>query len=251
MRLHLGPDAVAAPTEHNLSCTPRLALDIPAVSTHLAADRCAHERLLRETFGSVDWLWSGDDEFRFKKKDKSIVSLTLRIPEDGLLPAGDPHKWLAAPTKPGGLRVFTEENFSVPPATTRWVSEEADWLACSLHPTPVRETSIKRLRVANDLDLVFEDDVYAGWVLENPANYLTRGIAVSPKEPAPTPLRLAFRDYMSFFVQSTYDLMAEEDAGALKELEALLARTVNLPEDPRQKALVDQIEDQRERWYGH
>ncbi|MCP9958345.1 hypothetical protein [Streptomyces sudanensis] len=251
MQLQLGPETLVTLTEEELPCTPRLALDIPAVCVCPAIDRHAHERLLSETFGSMDWLWSGDDEFRFRKCDKKLSSLSLRVPEVEFATDREPYEWLTATPATGGLRALSAENFGIPPASTRWISEQADLLVCSLLPTPSQGPDIRRLKIAKHLDLVFERGMYAGWILEEPADHLTHGAEGPSEQPTSTPLRLLFRDFMRFFVQPTYDLMAEEDPDALKELETLRLRATGLPADPRQKALLSQIEDQQEKWYGH
>ncbi|MGH1555294.1 hypothetical protein ACRAWF_35985 [Streptomyces sp. L7] len=53
---------------------------IVSVSPH--TDQRSHESLLSETFGSVDWLSSANDEFRFGKADEELKGITLYVPDD-------------------------------------------------------------------------------------------------------------------------------------------------------------------------
>ncbi|MFV2118771.1 hypothetical protein ACE14D_10100 [Streptomyces sp. Act-28] len=250
MRLHLGPDALVTPTDGILASPPRYHLDIPAVSVCTAIEQHEHEQLLRSTFGSVDWLWSGDDEFRFQRSSRILTSLSLRVPEINTMSQEEAHAWLDVPPKEAGLQALSDENFSVPPAHKRWLSEEADWLVCTLSTPPARKADTERLRITGDLDLVFEGGIYSGWVLKNPADHLASGSEGPPSHTATQSFKFAFKKFMDFFIQPTYDLMAEEDPNTLGELESLRDLILRLPEDVRRKALLDQIADQHERWYG-
>ncbi|AOT59718.1 hypothetical protein A4G23_02561 [Streptomyces rubrolavendulae] len=100
------------------------------------------------------------------------------------------------------------------------------------------------------MDLVFQENVYSGWILRDPADHLVRGFEEPPQHTAPKSLRHAFKEYISFFTQTNHDLMADEDFTTLTRLEELQHELLRLPVDTRSKALFEHVSDQRERWYG-
>jgi hypothetical protein len=251
VHLYLGPEILVIPAEGGLSTSPCYNVDIPAVSVGAATGPEEREQLLRCTFGSVDWLWSGDDEFRFDRSSRTLTSVTLRVPESATLPPRVARSWLGTEATPASLQALTPENFSVPPTAERWVSEEADWLVCALSTaTSQAVESCRRLRIAASLDLVFQEGVYSGWILRDPAAHLVSGFDAPSGRPATGALKRAFKKYISFFAQDTYDLMADEDPATLNELAELEREILRLPEDTRSRALREQVTDQREKWYG-
>jgi hypothetical protein len=218
-----------------------------SVSPH--TDRRSHEALLSETFGSVDWLSSANDEYRFAKTDHELMGLTLYVPEHALPGPQVPVSWLSAPPIAGNLRSLHTGNFDMPPTELRWVSPDGELLMCAYSKTSNAPRDLLRLRVARDLDLVFTDGEYAGWMLGRPAAYLSRPNETPPEHEPPAGLVQALYVFFDLFVEPGIDRMQDGDPGLLVELDALLAQLAALPKDHRVAVLRDRVTEFREDWY--
>lgn len=216
-----------------------------AVSPH--ADQPSHERLLSETFGSVDWLWSGDDEFRFAKSGSALAGLVLQVPETesrvGLGP------WLNTDEQRGGLRALKPKNFAAPSTDVRWVSDDGTHLVCFHEALATRGREVIRLGVTSSLSLVFVDQIYCGWILQDPVDYLVQEWEYPPLDAAPDSLRVLLKDYLALIVEPKIDRMQDGDPELLEELQNLIERCSAHPDDPRRDVLRDQLIDLRENWY--
>ncbi|MEV0739227.1 hypothetical protein AB0I51_25565 [Streptomyces sp. NPDC050549] len=220
---------------------------IVSVSPH--TDQRSHESLLSETFGSVDWLSSANDEFRFGKADEELKGVTLHVPDEAFAASRAPVTWLDAPPVEGGLRSLVPENFDAPPAGLRWTSPSGDLLLCAYDDASTAPRELLRLRVARDLDLVFADGSYAGWMLAHPAAHLARpGETPAEHEPS-AELVQALRVFFGLFVEPGIDRMQDGDPELLGELDALLAGLEPLTGDPRGSVLRDRVAEFRENWF--
>ncbi|MFJ8213017.1 hypothetical protein [Streptomyces sp. NPDC096033] len=249
MRLDLTADFAVTLTGQPLGHTPRYSLSGAYVTASPHTGRLGHEALLAETFGSVDWLWSGDDEFRFDKADRSLRGCTLTVPEEA--PTGwDPSMWADVPPTPGSMMALAQVNFDAKPTSVRWVSDSGDQLVCAHHRAPAPVHDILRLRMAPDLDLIFEDGAYAGWILNHPADHLVREWEPAPSTPAPDSTKSVLRTYLTTIIEPKIDRMQDGDPSLLGELDVLLTRIAAIPADPRRDVLHDQVVGLREAWYG-
>lgn len=75
-------DLVVTTTNKSVSHPACYSLSGGVVTASPHTDQASHEVLLSETFGSVDWLWSADDEFRFGKTEGELRGLMLAVPEE-------------------------------------------------------------------------------------------------------------------------------------------------------------------------
>lgn len=233
-----------------LSFTPRFTPLGGIVSASPHTDQPTHEELLSKTFGSVDWLSSTNDEYRFGKSDRELKGLTLYVPEHAFPASRAPVSWLDTPPTPGNLRSLAAKNFDAPPTEFRWVSPDGTVLLCGYREATNAPRELLRLRVAPDLDLVFTDGEYAGWMLDHPAAHLA-----SPGEPAtehepPAGLVQALCVFFDLFVEPRIDRMQDGDSALLGELNALMTRLSVLPEDPRVVVLQNRVTQFREDWYA-
>ncbi|MEU5438761.1 hypothetical protein AB0G73_36260 [Streptomyces sp. NPDC020719] len=249
MRLDLAADFAVTLTDRPLAHAPRYSLSGAYVTASPHTGQPSHEVLLSETFGSVDWLWSGDDEFRFDKGDRSLRGCTLTVPEEAL-EGWDPHAWTDVPPTAGSMTALTEANFDAKPTSERWVSESGAHLVCAHRRPPAPVHDILRLRIAPDLDLVFADRAYVGWILNCPADHLVREWEPAPSAPAPASMASVLRNYLTTVIEPKIDRMQDGDPALLAELDTLLARIAALPADLRRDVLHDQVIDLRENWYG-
>ncbi|WP_405687139.1 hypothetical protein [Streptomyces sp. NBC_00057] len=243
-------DLVVTTTNKSVSHPACYSLSGGVVTASPHTDQASHEVLLSETFGSVDWLWSADDEFRFGKTEGELRGLMLAVPEEVPGEGGYPERWLQARPVLGGMQLSTRNNFDARRTDLRWISASGDLLLCFFADAPMASNDILRLRVAPHLDLVFADHVYTGWILENPANHLVHAWEPAPPGEAPDGLSIALRDYLILFSEPKIDMMQDGDTALLAELDALLDQLAALPADPRRTVIHDQVADLRENWYG-
>ncbi|MEU3370831.1 hypothetical protein ABZ734_10205 [Streptomyces sp. NPDC006660] len=239
------PDVKGSPLPH----TPRYSLSggFVAVSPH--TDQRTHEALLAETYGSVDWLWSGDDEIRFAKADSMLRGFTLAVPERGAPDAWDPTPWLSTPLHPGVLHALSPGNFEAKPTEMRWVDDSAQHLICAFSDVEPATHGCVRVRAAQGFDFVFAGGVYVGWILSAPADFLVREWELPPADEAPAGLAGALHAYLGTFVEPKIDRMQDKDAALLREVDSLLARLALLPADPRRDVIAEHVADLRADWY--
>ncbi|MEV6393619.1 hypothetical protein AB0M39_02370 [Streptomyces sp. NPDC051907] len=210
-------------------------------------DQPSHERLRSETFGSIDWLWSGDDEFRFAKSDRALAGLVLKVPETESVLSFDP--WLNAHEQPGIIYALKPENFSAASTDIRQVSDDGTRLICAHQALATQAGEVRRLRINSSLAFVFVDQIYSGWILQDPVEYLVQEWEYSPIDVAPDSLRGLLKDYLTLIVEPKIDRMQDGDPELLTELENLIERCSAHPYDPRRDVLLDQAIDLRENWY--
>ncbi|WP_369187233.1 hypothetical protein [Streptomyces sp. R08] len=220
---------------------------IVSVSPH--ADQRGHEALLSETFGSVDWLSSANDEFRFGKADEELKGITLSVPDDAFPASRAPVSWLDTPPTEGSLRSLRPENFDAPPATLRWTAPGGDLLLCAYDTPSAAPRELLRLRVARDLDLVFADGSYAGWILAHPAAHLAHPGGTPAEHEPPAELIRAMGVFFDLFVEPKIDHMQDGDPELLGEIDALLTGLAPLADDPGASVLRDRVAEFRESWF--
>ena len=219
-----------------------------------------YDRHLAATVGSY---FAFGDEFRFDA-ERRLSSLRLTAAEENLLGdssrVGPPlpeqllERWLDAPTTWGTLRLVPPTNhFHVEVAgERRHLDERRDLLLCL--GSGAAGDGRRRLRVATDVELLFAEGRYCGWVLHRPARYLDdtwAGLPSPTEDPAASPLLAA---YLSVVTEPLIARMEERDEPALASLMELLAR-VGQPEalafvQPR-RVLRRLIEEVLETYYDH
>jgi hypothetical protein len=209
-------------------------------------DQESHERFLSDTFGSTDWLWSGDDEFRFDKKTRTLKGVMLSTPEEAA--TGDRYSWINSPCIPGGLQAQRNANFDAGPMATRWVSADGSWMVCASKNEPRPESDFVRLRVADSLDLVFVDGLLAGWILESPANFLVRGWEDPPTGDCEAELSSALSDFLSILTEPNIEALQDGDPSVHSSLADLRHRLTSMQADSRRDVLVNQIDDLTTEW---
>ena len=211
-------------------------------------DLASHERFLSETFGSTDWLWSGDDEFRFDKKTRDLAGVILATPEEGSSGGWSPAAWLDLPRISGGLRVDNDQNFDAMPMATRWVSDDGRWMICAATGSQTSGNALLRLSVADCLDFVFADGLLIGWILESPARFLVREWEKPPGGDCAPELETALRDFLVLLTEPNIEAMQDGDPLVHSSLADLRVRLTRIPEDPRRDVLIERIDGLTEEW---
>lgn len=231
-----------------MTYSPRYSISGLFVAVGPHVDMASHEKLLSGTFGSTDWLWSGDDEFRFDKETRELSGVILTTPEEGPVGSWTPAAWLALPYVPGGLRAENTGNFDARPMATRWVSEDGGWMACATTVEATPSTALLRLRVAECLDFVFADGVLVGWILESPARFLVRKSDIPPENDCGHELNEALRDFLSILTEPNIEALQDGDPIVYSSLADLRMRLTLMPVDTRRDVLIERIDDLVEEW---
>ncbi|NLU66675.1 hypothetical protein [Streptomyces sp. HNM0574] len=204
MKLYLTPTTAARITDEPLGHLPRFAFSGPHVTVGPYVNAADRERGFADTFGSMQWLWSETDDVRFREQDRKLCGLVLYAPE-----AADPapevsRSWTACPVVTGGLRAVSASGFDLPQAVTRWSDAEAGHLVCLGEDRPQGERF--RLRVAPDTDLLFRERRLVGWMLTDPARYLSSGW----ESPDPHPPETSTRSLLAECLALTSDPLVED-----------------------------------------
>ncbi|MFI9385726.1 hypothetical protein [Kutzneria sp. NPDC052558] len=164
----VGADVVPGGT---INVPPRLSLDDLSVLVGSYDSAEEHERHRLLTHGSGNDL--APDEFRFNRDTGLLESLWLYLPEDNLTDPSVADDWLGLEPVVGALRRADHSGFTVMGSAGRWCAEDGAVLVCLASARPVHVGQPVRLRVADDVDLLFGGDSFAGWMLTNPERYVT------------------------------------------------------------------------------
>ena len=211
-----------------------------------SADEYDHH--LARTTGSGGVYDHSSEEFRFDVHSHELIGLGLSLPEDS---AEDPllaECWLDAPSLSGGLTLETPSCFTLEGPDLKWAPPDGSKvLACLETHTP--DSQLLRVRVAEDLALLFADGLYSGWLLEQPASHLAAGwdSARTPCEDPRLPPLLA--EYINLVDDNFVELMEDEDAPARGALIDLYGRVEMRPRCPQQQELMSTVLDLLDRFY--
>lgn len=232
VKITVGDTMIAETTDRPLAFTPRFDFCDLQLIVAGYADPAGRERQLPDTFGSMQWLWSQDEHFRFDRGSRELCSITFFVPPQSVsVPQG--HAVHDEPrTQAGGLRADAAREFAMPQATVFHCDPGATELRC-LRDIGVLDRGLDaRLGIAPDVALLVQEGVVVGWSLGDPARYLTDGFAEpQPAPPAPaTRLRLA--ECLQLVSSPLVDQVMDEDADAWHRLRAT------------ERALLEQQDDQ-------
>lgn len=221
MKVFLTDAAAAHVTEEPLEYTPRFSFSGPHVVVGPYANAEDREHDVAHTFGSMQWLWSEDDDVRFRKPDRLLRSAILHAPQVAEPAPAVSQSWTECPVVTGGLLAESESGFDLPQAVTRWCDPEAGHLVCLRESRAQLYGDRFRLRIAPDADLLFQERQLAGWMLTDPARYLTLGW----ESPEPSPPEASTRSLLAECLALTSEPLVEDvmegDESAWRRLRAV------------------------------
>lgn len=246
MSLEIKPEVQVSLTAGSLRFDPSYSLTGLIVQASPHHDHETHERLLRETFGSTDWLWESSDEFRFSTTDRTLCGLTLHTPEHIPTDPKQVASWLDVPVTNGRLASETTRDFSVSPAKVKWVNDDGTFLICA-YAEQVADQQATRLRVAQDLDLIFAQNRLVGWILESPILHVSGGPAQVEEETS-RQLSLEYREYSLAMSEPNISAIQDGDQLATQNFVTLLERMKSLPRDPRRDAMIASLTQFHSDW---
>ncbi|WP_351226124.1 hypothetical protein [Streptomyces sp. NPDC002133] len=134
-----------------------------------------HELHVARTFGCGDWRLSGEEELRFSTDDLRLVSAWLSIPATSQTDEAKhvPARWADRSAVKGQLVAKAADPFRLPQTVSRHCSIEDDMLVCQVAEGSA-EGELLGVEVADGLELLFTDGLYAGWLLRAPETALGR-----------------------------------------------------------------------------
>lgn len=219
---------------------PELWLNSPAVVLHCnAADNPPDGTTDdKRTVGSRAWLWEDDEDWRFDADSGVLTSVVLNLPEVNIQTDIGLREWDQSPTVAGTLRLEQPQDFSRPPTSVRWFDRAGAELVGWYSPEPPATQPRRRIALADRTHLLIAGDTVVGWVIEDPARYIT-GEAVpssargtDPDERLP-PLLAAF---FSLVTEENVEKLEEGDSRIRGELQRLAVSLETVGSDGESRA---------------
>jgi hypothetical protein len=239
-------ESTATPLEH----LPRLSMNGDFLLVGDYASATDREAAYAFTTGSQEWLWSGDDDFRFLSSTGELHSIQLKVPQVRPEAAGPTAPWGLLPVVSGGLRLVALRGFSRAPAVDCWISEDATTFSAR-YSAHAPDGELLRLRTAPSLDLIFSDGQLAGWLLEQPERYLVTGWEVRAESPPDPELASVLQGFLPYLAEPLVDQITDDaDPQLLAELQALESQASSRAAvTGRADALAGAIRKLIEDWY--
>ncbi|MEU2870777.1 hypothetical protein ABZ769_16480 [Streptomyces olivoreticuli] len=251
MRFRLADDVFAQATGEALAGLPHFSVTGGSVAVGGYSDPQTREQQVGSTFGSLDWLWSGDDELRFRRGDGKLVGCLLQVPDHTAEVPAACERWTEVPTVERGLCVDPAQDFGFPPTDVRWIAPNGQSLVCLRQPVPANPKSMVRLRVAQNLDLLFTEDGYAGWLLESPAGHLAESSEFPAEVDDGRELARLFAEYFSIVSFPGIEKIQDEDPEARRELDELERDLLSSrDQSPQMDALLRAVRELIDEWYS-
>ncbi|MFJ2200392.1 hypothetical protein [Streptomyces violaceusniger] len=237
VRFSIGDTVNAETTRNSLTFTPRF--DFIDLQVIVAAYTGPNEREqhLAHTFGSMQWLWSENDEFRFDQDSRELSHATFFVPRDSA-PSPLCHRAPHEPQRlPGGLRADTAQNFALPQATIFCCDPEAAELRCYRDLSVLDGEPGTLIGIAPDVGLLIKGGSVAGWSLTDPARYLTDGFADPEATPPSHTTRLRLAECLNLVTAPLIDEVMDQDADTWHRLRAI-ERDLREQQDDRNRAAI-------------
>ncbi|MEU5400609.1 hypothetical protein ABZ348_15120 [Streptomyces sp. NPDC005963] len=186
MRISVSAGSTVETAGHPLAFSPRFdffGLQVIVAGYGSPAER---ERQLPHTFGSMQWLASESEHFRFDHDSQELCSATFFVPPVSA-PAGALRHTRDWPTPlRSGLRADPPGDFDLTQASVFSYTTGTDELRSFRDTTLLATTPDARIEIAPYVCLLVQGGTVAGWSLTDPARYLTDGFAEPENEP-PSP----------------------------------------------------------------
>lgn len=207
------------------------------------ADAREREEQVADTFGSVQWLWSENDFFRFDKDSRELCSATFYLPPRAAPHGTEPRREAPVPCgAPAGLRAGEPTDFELPQATVFHCASDGAELVCLRAPDLLARQPDAVVGIAHDVDLLIHDGALTGWRLSDPARWLTDGFVPPFPTPDATPASTArtrhhLAECLRLSTAPVVDAVLEQDPAAWRDLLAL-QRAVHAQVEDRARADV-------------
>lgn len=238
---------------HGLRMLPRW--DLNSRHVWLGPYHSAHEWVLHsvEAVGSSDVdSFEQTDELAFDKAALLLQSASFIVSDHNLTTTPPLAIWQNTPPVWGLLRLTASSIFRIRSTSWRWFANDGTQLAGFTDAALVESTARLRLRIAQDVDILFIGGKLCGWLLSRPERYLIipwDDPYPYPEEPDKT-LVEALRQYMDLVGEPKIELLEARDRAAF-EILAALHNELNPEEGARgqRRVLRNVIEDIADYFY--
>ncbi|MGC9537780.1 hypothetical protein [Streptomyces sp. UG1] len=144
---------------------------------------------------------------------------------------------------------MTDANFSSPQTNSCWIAPDATHLICLRSSARRPDASSFRLSAAPDLDLLFAQGHLVGWLLGDPARYLTADWEMPVSEaPAEATRSLLARTLMTT-MSPEVEAIEDGDPEAWRRLRGLVEELRAVREDRRRTEILQATVDRLVEWY--
>jgi hypothetical protein len=182
------------------------------------------------------------DGLEFDGRDLMLRSFSLGVP-DQPLNSDLARSWLEAPVVDARLRLCERCNFGLDTAHGRIFAGDGS-LLMGLY-AEIDGPHRSRVQVAEDLEFLFADDGYVGWLLHRPIAHVRSPDLRDQMEWRAVPDAAAavasFVEYYSLLDESFLDRLTDEDPGLRGSLLSLAERLRDAPRGSARRALRRQV----------
>jgi hypothetical protein len=202
---------------------------------HSAESREVH---LAETYGSGDPFLDTTDEIRFSSRTSQLVSLNIGVPERPTRDSAFIESVEALPLRRDVPTLPPGEPFQTVVATHTWIDLDGQRLA--VFRDGVRPTA--RLEIAADLEMALDQETISGFILRDPARYLTSGWTEAESTRPDVALGTVLATYIHLLDGQFVDRLDDGDAAARRAVEELLERTKQVNASPQRSVLLEALD---------
>ena len=208
-----------------------------------------HERFCVESLGSGDCLAHEWDELLFGQDNKLLRGIWFHVPETDTSSPEILTRWLDRPPLVGSLRLGGVENWGQERTDHRWLAPSGDYLAGVYEAALTPASDAFRLQIAPDLDLLFADGIFRGWLLTNPTCYMGDSDQPRPRVKDSNVVALV-HEYLNIVSEPNIDAMLKSDPKLLAVLEDFHTRVKRLSDgSPEYDVLLECVEDMLDYYY--
>ncbi len=231
---------------------PRYSVEGLAVDAGPPMDSTEHAKFVsEETFGSAEGYYAFErvDEYRFGRADGVLVALGLNIPEHLEEDQDRVSRWLSVDSVRGTLRLVEPKGpFSVTPAVTRWCSDRQMVLLRARRAATGANRA--RIEVTPGLQLLFEDGLLEGWIIEDPEYHIWPSSGSPSPYPPDPELAQILRDLLQLVAFPGLEGLWDADPGFRESLEGLASRIdVGSGAADRRETVHAYVLDLVQEWY--
>lgn len=208
-------------TGQPLTFTPRFDIAGPQVIVAGYADPAGREQLIGASFGSMQWLWSENDEVRFAADTRHLIGATFHVPPKSAPAQSCRIQPIRLPVQPGGLRADAAEEFALPQAQVFCCPSNAAELTCLKDLDALEGPALARIGIASDVYLLVQEGTMVGWSLSDPARYLTDGFTDPDTGPPAAVTRLRLAECLTLVSEPLVDGVMDGEPDAWSRLRAV------------------------------
>jgi hypothetical protein len=210
-----------------------------------------HESHIAKTVGSYDYYYRSSDELRFGEIELLLESISFEVPELNVSSNLDPDRWNSVLPQEGIIRLSSSLDFYLEPVDCRWINPDGNYLLGLLNGWQDNFSNPYRLRIAKDLDLLFINKDFCGWMLSDPSNYLVGNLEFPQQVQIDRKLPSLVSEYLTLVTDDFVKRMEEEESQARNELVLLRSKIqVDKELSSQRETLLKRVEDLLEAFYG-